>query len=619
MDIVALLALVGNVGASAGPPPRPLLPFRAPPWGLDHPQFLFEDSRLPPDHVARQIDRLVDCLDLAALELSFRGVGTPPFPPRLLLKLVLYEAHRKHHQPSLWAEHARDSGPLRWLLRGALPSRSSLYRFRCRLHDWLLPLNRDVIQAAVNHRLTPAAAGALDGTLFNAHASRHTLLNEDALNRRLANLVQVVAQDRAPRPAPPSSVQAEPPAQLAPAQAEPPQPLASAQAEALANSAPCPTPAPAPAPVQAQRRLWPLPVLDSLPVDEAGVAPVPATSAAAPLQTQPAGGPGLANTSAAQPQPHWMAETASGRQEQLKRLRLAEQRLQERLRENERRCKEDRLPRERVVISPSDPQAALGRDKLKVFGPIYNAQIMTDLETRLILSYGVFSQSADAGTFKPMLERTGYLVGRQVPVQLADSAYATGPNLADATQAGVTLYAPWQANDLTKDGGKAKQIPKEQFRWDQAEQTYYCPEGHRLEKLRDRVFKRNGTQTPLVEYRCPPKHCQGCPRAAQCARNPKSGRTISRNLHEDKIAELRQRMASPEGKQLYKKRKSTVELSLADAKEHRGFRRLSAKGLRGAQTQVGILVLVHNLLTVYKLLGARQAAPDDATTCCNST
>src|SRR5262249_10231556 len=158
-----------------------------------------------------------------------------------------------------------------------------------------------------------------------------------------------------------------------------------------------------------------------------------------------------------------------------------------------------------------------------------------------------YAHTTDAHTFEPMLAETAYFVGRQVPVRLTDAGYATGPNLASAEKGRGTLYAPWETNDPPKKAEKKKQTTKEAFRGDEQEQTYYCPQGHRLAKVRERVFRRSGTETPLVEYRCAPAACLGCPQARQCARNPSRGRTISRNQHEEQIEALRQRMNSGAG------------------------------------------------------------------------
>ena len=57
-------------------------------------------------------------------------------------------------------------------------------------------------------------------------------------------------------------------------------------------------------------------------------------------------------------------------------------------------------------------------------------------------------------------------------------------------------------------------------------------------------------------------------------------------------------MATEEAKSLYKLRRQTVELGFADLKEHRMLRRFSGRGRQHARTQLGLVVLVRNLLIV---------------------
>ena len=73
------------------------------------------------------------------------------------------------------------------------------------------------------------------------------------------------------------------------------------------------------------------------------------------------------------------------------------------------------------MVSPSDPEAALGVDKDHVFRPLYTIQTVRDVDSPLILSYAVFAQATDAGTLPPMLERIEQLTGRRLKAVLADS------------------------------------------------------------------------------------------------------------------------------------------------------------------------------------------------------
>ena len=310
----------------------------------------------------------------------------------------------------------------------------------------------------------------------------------------------------------------------------------------------------------------------------------------------------------------WMAATPAGRQAQQDRYANAATRLAERLQENRQRPASKRLAAKKVRISPGDPEAALGLDKFKVLRPLYNVQLMPDLNTLLVLAYDVFAQATDAGTLPTMLERCVAATRRAPEDLLTDAGYITALDLAACEEAGVTLYGPYQENDGSarrRQKNPPKQIPKEDFRWQEQEQVYVCPEGHRLEKEYAEVVRRKGDEPLRVfTYRCPPEHCRSCPRQKHCARSPERGRTIKRSEYEELVEALQERMQTDAAKKLYRRRCQTVELSFADVKEHRGLRRFSGHGLERARIEVGLVVLAHNLLVVLKLREQPKAATD---------
>jgi len=305
--------------------------------------------------------------------------------------------------------------------------------------------------------------------------------------------------------------------------------------------------------------------------------------------------------------PGWMAITPAGRANQKRRYQKAQERLTQRHAENRKRPASKRLAAKNVRVSPSDPEAALGQDKLKTYRPLYNVQLMPDLNSRLFLAYGVFAQATDAGTLPPMLMRYHAATGRYPDDLLADASYATALDLAACAAARVTLYAPYQENDKSaaqRVQKPAKQIPKSAFAWQEAEQIYVCPQGQRLHQEYSEVVRRKGEERLRVfTYRCPPEHCRVCPRQQECARSPERGRTIKRSEHEELVETLQARMQTEPAKTLYRRRGQTVELGFADIKEHRGLRRFSGRGLVRARIEVGLVVLVHNVLEV---LAARE-------------
>jgi transposase len=302
--------------------------------------------------------------------------------------------------------------------------------------------------------------------------------------------------------------------------------------------------------------------------------------------------------------PGWLARTEAGLREQKQRYQHAAEVLGQRQEANAQRRSSKRKPAEKVLVSASDPEAVLARDKLKVFRPLYTPQLLRDLDSPLIFSYDVFTQNNDNGTVEPMIERMADQLGRKPEELFVDSGYVSVQHLEFCALQGITIYGPCQENDFSAANHKKLQsnqhteLPKSAFRWLEQEQRYQCPEGHRLEFAKTQTQQRSDHTVTLSLYVCPPEHCQGCPRQPACTRTPHKGRTVSRMENEHLVDALRERMQTEAAKKAYKLRSQTVELSYADLKEHRDLRRFHGRGLRKVRAEVGCQVLTNNILYV---------------------
>lgn len=313
--------------------------------------------------------------------------------------------------------------------------------------------------------------------------------------------------------------------------------------------------------------------------------------------------------------PRWLADSVAGRQRQLQRYQLARQHLLAKLakhsKQQARRAKRKRRSATGVVICVREPEAAIGKDKSKVVRPLYDTQLLRDLDSPFILAYGVFASVTDAGLLPEMLRRAKRQAGRLPEDLLADSIYASVNDLRACVDGGVTLYAPLKeaadARQAEAAEDKPKRVPlacveatprrakyygKEQFVWDEQTRTYTCPAGQRLQRLaRQHESRVNGVGVEVEKYGG--AACADCGQRQQCTRS-KYGRQIKRMVDEPLVEALGQRMASEHGKELYKLRKQTIELVFADHKEHRGLRQFCGFGLQLAEVQVALLVLLHN-------------------------
>lgn len=308
----------------------------------------------------------------------------------------------------------------------------------------------------------------------------------------------------------------------------------------------------------------------------------------------------------------WLPTTTQGRADLAQRMRQADAVLAERLAKNGQKPADKRQSPDKIFVSLSDPPAALGRDKLKVFRPLYTVQYVVAPGSLLIMGYGCEPAATDAGTLAPMIDRTQALVGGRLQTMLADAAYCSIVDLQQCERRGVELLAPVQANAFTPQKQQRQppaQIPREQFVFQATDNSYRCPEGQRLRYI-DRTRLRRHSEQTLWEYRyrADPAACRACPLAAQCLRPTSASRTIKRLEGQELLAAQRAKMAQPEAAARYKRRGETVELAFADCKGNRHRTRFHGRGPLRARTETALMVIAHNLLRLDRL-ERRHATP----------
>jgi transposase len=306
--------------------------------------------------------------------------------------------------------------------------------------------------------------------------------------------------------------------------------------------------------------------------------------------------------------PGWMGKTPRGRRHQHERYTQAQEQLTVRQAANAQRPPSQRRAPDKVVVSPSDPEAPLGLDKDHVFRPLYTVQTIRDIDSPLILAYDVFAQASDAATLPPMLRRLHQWTGRPLEELLVDCGYVTGMDLAECRVQGVILYGPWKENDWSESKTAAR-FSKDHLTWHADLDSYECPAGELLK--RSGCHKRvcsGGREVVEWTYRGDAQTCQACPLREQCTTSKSRRRSVQRSEHEDLIIAHRAWMETDEAKTVYRLRGQTIEMVFADVKEHRGLRRFSGHGLTRVRAEFALEVLLHNLLVVYRSLKQRHNA-----------
>lgn len=449
------------------------------------------------------VERQVNQLDRAAIDQAYRGSGSEPYDPMVLLKMVLYQYLKGNQSPATWCEEAKLNVAMQWLGRGYVPARRTWYDFRDRVGKFIDQLHEQIISRALDRGLDPTV-GVQDGTAVAACASRHRMVNRSTLEKRIEQLESV-------------------------RQGEFEEEL-----------------------------------------------------------------------------PRWVPPTEFGRLGLAERMNKASEVLAERIAKNTKKPSDKRKDPEKIQVSLSDPDAPLGRDKLKVFRPLYTVQYVVAPVSQLILSYCCEPEVTDVGTLAPMIDKTQKAVGGQLKIMMADAAYCSIVDLQDCRERGIELLAPVQSNGLTESHKKAtlnRQISRDEFTWNEAEQCYRCPQGHRLDYCdRTRKQRHSGRQLWEFRYRCDLAHCRTCPMADKCLRPGSSCRTIKRLEDQELLDAQRKKMADPEVQMRYRLRGQTAELAFADSKGNRRLQRFHGRGLARARAETGLMAVAQNILRLDRLM-----------------
>lgn len=303
--------------------------------------------------------------------------------------------------------------------------------------------------------------------------------------------------------------------------------------------------------------------------------------------------------------PQWVPPSDSGQRELGERMQEATDVLAQRIEKNSTKPSDKRQDPDKIQVSLSDPPAPLGRDKQKVFRPLYTVQLVVAPHSLLVMSYCCDPAVTDVGTLAPMIDKTQQAVGGRLRTMMADSAYCSIVDLEDCRQRNIELLAPVQSNSWTEAKKQQKpqqQIPREEFTWDAEENCFHCPQGHRLDYV-DRARKRRHSDRELWEsrYRCEVVHCGGCPLAGQCLRPGAASRTIKRLENQELLDAQRKKMADPEIQSRYRLRGQTVERAFGDSKGNRKWTRFHGRGPQRALTETGLMVVAQNLQRLDRL------------------
>lgn len=288
---------------------------------------------------------------------------------------------------------------------------------------------------------------------------------------------------------------------------------------------------------------------------------------------------------------------------QLKSLSNKLEKEREKLKKYE---KQEELLGTRNSFSKTDTDATGMRMKDDALKPGYNPQITTS--NQFIVNATIHQSSSDSVTFphhvEVMEERVTDIVGPSWhPDWTTDAGYGSEENyeLLEEKQMGAFVkYPSWFA----EQSGKIKEKTYNKYNWTYEEQGDYwlCPQGRKLpfSEYSERT-NANGFKQTFKVYEC--ESCKDCPVFKDCrgerAKAASNRRVrVNENLEAHK-AKAKEKLASQKGIEKRSKRGTEVETPFGDIKYNMGHRRFILRRLEKVNIEFLLLAIAHNLRKVY--------------------
>jgi transposase len=188
----------------------------------------------------------------------------------------------------------------------------------------------------------------------------------------------------------------------------------------------------------------------------------------------------------------------------------------------------------------------------------------------------------DSHILQPLVEKVMEKVKKPVAVA-ADAAYKTPAITNFLFENDIQPALPY-TRPKTKEGF----MRKHKYVYDEHFDCYICPEGQTLPYV-------TTTKEGYRQYKSNPVKCAECPLLKQCTQSQNHTKLIQRHIWEQFVEEADHLRHTKEVKQIYARRKETIERVFADAKEKHGMRWTTLRGLEKLSMQAMLTFAAMNL------------------------
>jgi len=188
----------------------------------------------------------------------------------------------------------------------------------------------------------------------------------------------------------------------------------------------------------------------------------------------------------------------------------------------------------------------------------------------------------DSQMLQPLVEKVMEKVKKPLAVA-ADAAYKTPAITKFLFEHNIQPALPY-TRPKTKDGF----LRKHDYIYDEYYDCYLCPEG---QILKYSTTTKDGKR----QYKSNPTQCATCPLLSQCTNSKDHRKIIERHIWAHHVEEADHLRHQNDIKQIYARRKETIERVFADAKEKHGMRWTTLRGIKKLSMQAMLTFAAMNL------------------------
>ena len=152
------------------------------------------EEKVPQDHFARYISRVVDKLDIREIEEGYSDLGCRAYHPRMLLKLLIYGYSIGIRSSRRIQKETREDLVFMWLAGLQEPDFRTISDFRkARIVD-IKELFQQVLEICLELGMVRCGKISLDGTKIEANSARHKLTYRKTLEKRKRKYKEEIEQ-----------------------------------------------------------------------------------------------------------------------------------------------------------------------------------------------------------------------------------------------------------------------------------------------------------------------------------------------------------------------------------------------------------------------------------------